>query len=51
MSSPAWRMVLAAPDGALLQTLVDHLRPILAQAPHAPELLVVQHPEQLPPKM
>jgi len=51
MSSPEWRMVLAAPDGALLQTLVDHLRPILAQAPYAPELLAVQHPEQLPPNM
>ena len=51
MSSPAWRMVLAAPDGALLQTLADHLRPILAQAPHAPELLAVQTPEQLPPDM
>jgi len=51
MSSPAWRMVLAAPDGALLQTLADHLRPILAQAPHAPELLAVQSPEQLPPDM
>ncbi len=51
MSSPAWRMVLAAADGPLLQTLADHLRPILAQAPHAPELLAVQHPEQLPPDM
>jgi hypothetical protein len=51
MSRPDWRLVLAAPDGALLQTLVDHLRPILAQAPHAPELLAVQHPEQLPPNM
>ena len=49
MSSPVWHLVLAAADGALLQTLADHFRPILAQAPHAPELLAVQHPEQLPP--
>jgi hypothetical protein len=51
MSSPAWRMVLAAPDGALLQTLADHFRPILAQAPNGPELLAVQSPDQLPPDM
>jgi len=51
MSRPDWRLVLAAPDGALLQTLADHFRPILAQAPHAPELLAVQTPEQLPPDM
>jgi len=51
MSSPAWRMVLAAPEDALLQTLVAHFRPLLAQSPSAPELLAVQHPEQLPPNM
>jgi hypothetical protein len=51
MSSPAWRMVLAAPEGALLQTLVAHFRPLLAQSPSAPELLAVQSPEQLPPDM
>lgn len=51
MSRPAWHLVLAATDGALLQTLADHFRPVLAQAHHAPELLAVQHPEQLPPDM
>ena len=51
MNGPAWHLVLAAADGALLQTLADHFRPILAQAPNAPELLAVQHPEQLPPDM
>jgi hypothetical protein len=51
MSSPVWHLVLAAADGALLQTLADHFRPILAQAPHAPELLAVQSPEQLPPDL
>ena len=51
MNGPAWHLVLAAADGALLQTLAEHFRPILAQAPHAPKLLAVQHPEQLPPDM
>jgi len=51
MSSPTWRMVLAASEGALLQTLLAHFRPLLAQAPSAPELLAVQSPEQLPPHM
>ena len=51
MSSPAWRMVLAAPHGTLLQTLAEHFKPILAQAPNGPELLAVQSPEQLPPDM
>ena len=51
MSRPDWRLVLAAADGALLQTLADHFRPILATAPCGPELLAVQTPEQLPPDM
>ena len=51
MNGPAWHLVLATADGALLQTLAEHFRPILAQAPHAPKLLAVQHPEQLPPDM
>jgi hypothetical protein len=41
MGSTTWRIVLAAPHGTLLQTLAEHFKPILAQAPHAPELLAV----------
>ena len=51
MGSTTWRIVLAAPNGTLLQTLAEHFKPILAHVPSGPELLTVQTPEQLPPDM